>query len=171
MDFCSLLILQPQVETPWKKKGSSHSFTRECIFLRESDSIYYSQDWKSKSAFGFYKQFLSITRDGAKHFLCRSKFLIYFSKFTALSVAKRCLSPSLHQWRIALRIAHFTLTPVPVKLLQSCPTLSDPMDHSAPGSSIYGILQARMLEWVAISFSKQVNCAINFSTILILVYF
>ena len=83
MDFCSLLILQPQVETPWKKKGGSHSFTRECIFLRESDSIYYSQDWKSKSAFGFYKQFLSITRDGAKHFLCRSKFLIYFSKFTA----------------------------------------------------------------------------------------
>ena len=35
---------------------------------------------------------------------------------------------------------------------QLCPTLSDPMDHSLPGSSIHGIFQARTLEWVAISF-------------------
>ena len=34
-------------------------------------------------------------------------------------------------------------------LLQSCPTLGDPMDCSPPGSSVYGILQARLLEWVA----------------------
>ena len=37
---------------------------------------------------------------------------------------------------------------------QSCPTLSDPMDWSAPGSSIHGIFQARLLEWGAIAFSK-----------------
>ena len=35
------------------------------------------------------------------------------------------------------------------KLLQSCPTLSDPMDCSLPGFSVHGILQARILEWVA----------------------
>ena len=40
------------------------------------------------------------------------------------------------------------------KSLQSCPTLCDPIDGSAPGSSIPGILQARTLEWVAISFSN-----------------
>ena len=40
------------------------------------------------------------------------------------------------------------------KLLQSCPTLCDPIDGSPPGSPIPGILQARMLEWVAISFSN-----------------
>ena len=40
------------------------------------------------------------------------------------------------------------------KLLQSCPTLCDPIDGSPPGSSVPGILQARTLEWVAISFSK-----------------
>ena len=40
------------------------------------------------------------------------------------------------------------------KLLQSCPTLSNPMDCSLPGSSIHGIFQARTLEWVAISFSN-----------------
>ena len=39
------------------------------------------------------------------------------------------------------------------KLLQSCLTLSDPMDCSPPGSSVHGIFQARVLEWVAIVFS------------------
>ena len=37
---------------------------------------------------------------------------------------------------------------------QSCPTLCDPMDYSPPGSSVHGILQARILEWVAMSFSR-----------------
>ena len=40
------------------------------------------------------------------------------------------------------------------KLLQSCPTLCDPIDDSPPGSPVPGILQARTLEWVAISFSN-----------------
>ena len=40
------------------------------------------------------------------------------------------------------------------KSLQSCPTLWDPIDGSPPGSPIPGILQARTLEWVAISFSN-----------------
>ena len=40
------------------------------------------------------------------------------------------------------------------KSLQSCPTLCDPRDGSPPGSSVPGILQARTLEWVAISFSN-----------------
>ena len=41
------------------------------------------------------------------------------------------------------------------KLLQSCPTLCDPIDGSPPGSPVPGILQARTLKWVAISFSKM----------------
>ena len=40
------------------------------------------------------------------------------------------------------------------KSLQSCPTLCDPRDSSPPGSPVPGILQARTLEWVAISFSN-----------------
>ena len=40
------------------------------------------------------------------------------------------------------------------KLVQSCPTLCDPIDGSPLGSSVPGILQARVLEWVAISFSN-----------------
>ena len=41
------------------------------------------------------------------------------------------------------------------KVAQSCPTLCDPMDCSLPGSSVHGIFQARVLEWVAISFSRE----------------
>ena len=41
------------------------------------------------------------------------------------------------------------------KLLQSCLTLCDPIDGSPPGSPVPGILQARTLEWVAISFSNS----------------
>ena len=43
------------------------------------------------------------------------------------------------------------------KLLQSCPTLCDPIDGSPPGSTVPGILQARTLEWVAISFSNPTD--------------
>ena len=52
---------------------------------------------------------------------------------------------------------HFLLQCMKVKreseVAQSCPTLSDPMDCSLPGSSVHGIFQARLLEWGAISFS------------------
>ena len=54
---------------------------------------------------------------------------------------------------------HFLLQYMKVKseseseVAQSCPTLSDPMDCSPPGSSIHGIFQARVLEWGAIAFS------------------
>ena len=44
---------------------------------------------------------------------------------------------------------------VKVLVAQLCLTLCDPMDYSPPGSSVHGILQARILEWVAIPFSKE----------------
>ena len=48
----------------------------------------------------------------------------------------------------------FTTAAAATKSLQSCPTLCDPTDSSPPGSPVPGILQARTLEWVAISFSN-----------------
>ena len=54
---------------------------------------------------------------------------------------------------------HFLLQCMKVKseseVAQSCPTHSDPMDCSLPGSSVHGIFQARVLEWGAIAFSYQ----------------
>ena len=51
-------------------------------------------------------------------------------------------------------MAFFNMVAAAAKLLQSCPTLHDPIDSSPPGSPAPRILQARTLEWVAISFSS-----------------
>ena len=54
---------------------------------------------------------------------------------------------------------HFRLQCMKVKsqseVAQSCPTPSDPMNYSLPGSSVHGIFQARVLEWVAVAFSAR----------------
>ena len=59
------------------------------------------------------------------------------------------------------------------KSLQSCPILCDPIDSSPPGSPVHGIFQARVLEWVAIAFSKvvsnslqSVDCSMSGSSVL-----
>ena len=66
-------------------------------------------------------------------------------------------------------LAHYPVPPgspkcdpaAAAKPLQSCPTPCDPVDGSPPGSAVPGILQARTLEWVAISFSKNVTLGIT----------
>ena len=58
-------------------------------------------------------------------------------------------------WTIAQQAPpamEFSLAAAAAKSLQLCPTLRDPIDGTPPGSSVPGILQARTLEWVAISF-------------------
>ena len=55
---------------------------------------------------------------------------------------------------IILSAVPFIVFAAAAKSLQSCPTLCDPIDGSPPGSPVPGILQARTLEWVAISFSN-----------------
>ena len=61
---------------------------------------------------------------------------------------------------------HFLLLCMKVKsesnVAQSCPTLSDPMDCSLPGSSVHGIFQARVLEWGAIAFSLNIMTQHNY---------
>ena len=58
-------------------------------------------------------------------------------------------------WSIKTWTKHNVLCESESEVTQSCPTLCDPVDCSLPGSSIHGILQARILDWVAISFSKD----------------
>ena len=58
-------------------------------------------------------------------------------------------------WSLRLRI-YFCFMLCYAKSLQSCPTLCDPIDGSPPGSPVPGILQARTLEWVAISFIRAI---------------
>ena len=66
--------------------------------------------------------------------------------------------PQAQQWKV-IKVLYETThygceSEVKREVAQSCLTLCDPMDCSLPGSSVRGIFQARVLEWVAISFSR-----------------
>ena len=80
--------------------------------------------------------------------------LIHF-KFIFVHGVRKCSNFVL--LRVAVQFTQHHLleaAAAAAKSLQSCPTLWDPIDSSLPGSTVPGILQARTLEWVAISFSK-----------------
>ena len=64
--------------------------------------------------------------------------------------------PSTNEWKKMwyIHTMEYYAAAAAAKPLQSCPTLCDPIDGSPPGSPVHGILQARTLEWVAISFSN-----------------
>ena len=83
----------------------------------------------------------------------RSLLVIHF-KYSSVYTS----TPSLHCINSCHRyyLIQFPITAMlcNAKSLQSCPTLCDPIDSSPPGSPVPGILQARTLEWVAISFSN-----------------
>ena len=66
------------------------------------------------------------------------------------------LNPHLLHWQVdSLPLSHQeSLSKLYTKLLQPCPTLCDPMGCSSPGSSVHGICQARVLEWVVISSTR-----------------
>ena len=64
------------------------------------------------------------------------------------------LSPGIEPRSPSLQVDSLPSTAAAAKSLQPCPTLCDPLDGSSPASSVPGVLQARILEWVAISFSN-----------------
>ena len=71
-------------------------------------------------------------------------------------------SPVLWSLRVTTRVCEWQwrsrmlqLSESESEVAQPCPTLRDPVDCSLPGSSVHGILQLRILEWVAISFSRE----------------
>ena len=76
-----------------------------------------------------------------------------------------CLSPAVYM-HMCMHICVYVCA-ADAKSLQSCPTLCDPMEGSPPGSSVFGIFQARVLEWGAIAFSRHShNKALLFSLVL-----
>ena len=66
---------------------------------------------------------------------------------------------------ISIIVLHTVCSTAAAKSLQSCPTLCDPIHGSPSGSPVPGILQARTLEWVAISFSEFVLLGSAFLTL------
>ena len=82
---------------------------------------------------------------------CRERpcFIKMSSKLGTLKATANCPQNLLECVLLAMKVSEWVS-----EVAQSCLTLCDPMDCSLPGSSVHGILQARILEWVAISFSR-----------------
>ena len=121
--------------------------------------------WKVTNTFKYWLWFSTLNVLWAYTFISR----IHLLKFTylyllSLIYAWYYMHISLaFMWCLLDRLSvNFQYLPNPVldtsclctKLLQSCPTLCNPVDHNPPGSSVRGILQARILEWVATPFSR-----------------
>ena len=79
-------------------------------------------------------------------------FIIYILNFSSFIFSFWFFLP--HFLSAADEHLNYFLYVIATKLLQSCPTLCDPIDRSPPDFPVLGILQARTLEWVAISFSN-----------------
>ena len=107
----------------------------------------------------FYFSLLSSKSKAPKK---QTLYKIKLSQSLCICFFSSCLSPQGHKsWPIQIqsRHHHASITSrgkraAAAKSLQLCPTLCDPIDSSPPGFAVPGILQARTLEWIAISFSK-----------------
>ena len=81
--------------------------------------------------------------------------------FWVVCISKIVLLQFLLHFLHIFKLIKIIFAAAAAKSLQLCPTLCDPIDGSPPGSPVPGILQARTLEWVAISLSKYCNCLIS----------
>ena len=98
-------------------------------------------------------------RSGGQVFPCLSEFsTVYCGPHSPLERVSFNSNPKERQWQRMFKLLHnctyLTHSEWVSEIAQSCPTPCDPMDYSLSGSSIHGIFQARVLEWIAISFSR-----------------
>ena len=134
-----------------KKAPGSHSFLGMCLYL----AFWLEDSWLPPSA--FEASLLLSCLESLSLSLKKKKIELSFSFDSQLGSLL-----NFGKFAILGEKSFFLLqlpTPIPpaaaaAKSLQSCPTLCDSIDGSPPGSPIPGILQARTLEWVAISFSR-----------------
>ena len=126
----------PDIKLFWQKRLLEH-LQRRSYLQRE---IWYS---------GKSKLYFRVKSPGCHSRSCKNE-ILHFSRNSYDWDKLRCL---LRHVGVYHRICS-TCAAAAAKSLQSCPTLCDPIDGSPSGSTVPGILQARTLEWVAISFSN-----------------
>ena len=83
---------------------------------------------------------------------------IYIYLFIYLFMQEVKTRITIFKYKKLCNTSNINVTCMHAFLLQSCLTPCNPMDCSPPGSSVYGFLQARILEWVVISFSREKRC-------------
>ena len=139
MDWLDLLAVQGTLKSLLQHHSSKASILRQSSFFKVQLSHPYVTTGKT----------IALTR-----WTFVSKVMsLFFNKLARLVIT--FLPRSKQKW-ISSYITQSTPNRInaAAKSLQSCPTLCDPIDGSPPGSAVPGILQARTLEWVAISFSN-----------------
>ena len=103
--------------------------------------------WHSNSIPGY------ISKNQNTNSKCTQMFIA--ALFTIAQIWDEPKCPSIDEWIKKMWYIHIhEKKKMEVLVTQSCPAHCDPMDYSLPGSSVHGILQARILEWVAILFSR-----------------
>ena len=130
----------------WKRPESGRkktSWEGESVYMIWSDSRRTDSRWE---------RIIYIKRRRKRHFYLSYQLYLYAWYFTFVLI----FNPSnifRHGHQVHCKDNKIEAAAA-AKSLQSCPTLCDPIDSSPPGSPVPGILQARTLEWVAISFSN-----------------
>ena len=103
---------------------------------------------------GLSRVFSSTTVQKASILCCSAFFMVQLSNPNMTTGKTMALTRQTFVGK-ATSLLFNTLTRFVILVAQSCPTLCDPVDCSLPGSSVHEIFQARILEWVAISFSRR----------------
>ena len=115
----------------------------ECIFCYGTHFI------KVLTAFGYVKYYCIGVVSLLRQLTVETKYV---------NIDTQCIKFLVAQAQKAETISKFLAVTAAAKLLQSCPALYDPMDHSLPGTSVCGILQARILEQIAMPCSRDQTC-------------
>ena len=117
--------------------------------------IYFRMDWLDLLAVqGIFKSLLQHHSSKASILRCSAFFIVQFSHLYMTTGKTIALTRQTFVGKVMSLLFNMLSAAVAAKSLQSCPTLCDPIDGSPPGFPIPGILQARILECVAISFSN-----------------
>ena len=134
--------------------GQNLSYMSACVFSVVSDSFRPHGPWPTRRLCPW--NFPGKNTGVGCHFLLQGNFLTQRSN-TCISCVSCIAGGFFTTWAIGKAWICLDLpaaAAAAVKSLQSCPTLCNPIDGSPPGSPVPGILQARTLEWAAISFSN-----------------
>ena len=137
---CSLPSSSVHRNFPGKNTGVGCHFLLQGIFLTQGSNL----------------SLLPWQADSLPQCHLGSPFKHYLSKYK-----KKAAFETSSYWTHIWLDSNLIIAAAVAKLLQLCPTLWDPIDGSPPGSPVPGILQARTLEWVAISFSTAWKWKVN----------
>ena len=142
-----LVFYWPMKYKGWQPSIWRNLFTWRAKFLLVAWSFWEWGKWSSKN------QWLSpILWPSRQWILAHKHYLLEWDSEISFVVCEKQVQGQICEKSVVRVLQYITLKWSQVT--QSCPTLCNPVDCSPPGSSIHGVLQARILEWVAISFSN-----------------